>query len=507
MNAIKALPTSGPAAQTTGEAPSGRGLGARAVQKSAFAGLLATLDQGGRGRSEPRARKTGEETASVQAQAQSAMALASMLQQPLILPRPQLQPVETGVRGFSEIPKLHEMRGSATSLAQNLGGSAGLQSRSGVASRGGQAAGALAAATTPLLAGGAAFRSAAERAVTAKAPRPELELPQAGKAEPREQPSQVGDKSRATLAARAATDSALAAAVAKSPLLAGNAALRQVQLAHAAQLSGLPQASATAGRHGHEKLAVERGKQADAHKADKAGGAQGHKAAAGAGVEGARESAAESQSNVVDPSIALRPVLARDPSLAEPGTTRTPTAPREAAGEVSGLAGSAGMNAGQVRGPQFAPMQEAAPPSAARQLAEFVAAKVPEAPTRFDLTLHPDNLGTVDVRLSVQGDAVQLAMITQNGETRELLSREMGELRQALADKGLQLAGADVSTREDAQRQAATSHFEREDRQGAHHPSPRGEHEPRAAAATSSAPAPGPAAPRILNTSGLDIHA
>ena len=83
----------------------------------------------------------------------------------------------------------------------------------------------------------------------------------------------------------------------------------------------------------------------------------------------------------------------------------------------------------------------------AERLAEAVAARVPEAPTRFSITVTPESLGAVEVQLVVRGQAVQLSMQAASEEARDTLAAGMDELRAALLSRGLSLSGADVDTR------------------------------------------------------------
>lgn len=135
----------------------------------------------------------------------------------------------------------------------------------------------------------------------------------------------------------------------------------------------------------------------------------------------------------------------------------------------------------------------------ADRLAEAVAARVPEAPTRFTVTVTPESLGPVDVQLVVRGQGVELSMLAASAEAREALTNGMDELRAALADRGLQLTGADVGARSDS---------------GQHPPRPRhADDEPssapaKKATAPTGASSPTPGAPRTHVGDGrVDLHA
>lgn len=60
------------------------------------------------------------------------------------------------------------------------------------------------------------------------------------------------------------------------------------------------------------------------------------------------------------------------------------------------------------------------------------------------ITLHPEHLGHVDIRLTVQNGQVTAQFVTQNGMARELLENQMAQLRTALQGHGLQVERMEV---------------------------------------------------------------
>jgi flagellar hook-length control protein FliK len=94
----------------------------------------------------------------------------------------------------------------------------------------------------------------------------------------------------------------------------------------------------------------------------------------------------------------------------------------------------------------------AQPLAPAAQLAEAVAARLPEAPIRFEVTVTPESLGPVDVQLRLRGGAVEVSLVAQSADAREALAAGFAELGDTLSRMGIDLAGADVTTRDDGQR-------------------------------------------------------
>lgn len=74
---------------------------------------------------------------------------------------------------------------------------------------------------------------------------------------------------------------------------------------------------------------------------------------------------------------------------------------------------------------------------------------------RTELKLHPPQLGTLDVRVSVEGDRASVQFISANPVTREVLEAAMPRLRESLAEGGLLLDDATVSD------QASEEHAQR----------------------------------------------
>lgn len=64
------------------------------------------------------------------------------------------------------------------------------------------------------------------------------------------------------------------------------------------------------------------------------------------------------------------------------------------------------------------------------------------------LRLNPGSLGSIEVKLSMQSEQVNISFVTQNTATRDALEQALPKLRESLDEKGLELTGADVSQQE-----------------------------------------------------------
>ncbi len=64
------------------------------------------------------------------------------------------------------------------------------------------------------------------------------------------------------------------------------------------------------------------------------------------------------------------------------------------------------------------------------------------------LRLNPASLGSIEVKLSLQNEQVNISFIAQHVATRDALEQALPRLRESLGDNGLELANADVSQQE-----------------------------------------------------------
>jgi len=77
------------------------------------------------------------------------------------------------------------------------------------------------------------------------------------------------------------------------------------------------------------------------------------------------------------------------------------------------------------------------------------------------LRISPDGLGPVEIRLSLDGDRVDVALHAAQADTRQALEQALPRLREMLAQQGLQLGHADVGQRQSS---GASDHPSRERR-------------------------------------------
>ncbi|WP_019624268.1 flagellar hook-length control protein FliK [Thioalkalivibrio thiocyanoxidans] len=84
-------------------------------------------------------------------------------------------------------------------------------------------------------------------------------------------------------------------------------------------------------------------------------------------------------------------------------------------------------------------------PGGERELSDQIRMLARAQGGRTEIKLHPPQLGTLDVRLNVDGDRATVQFISTNPVTREVLEAAMPRLRESLAQSGLTLEDATVS--------------------------------------------------------------
>jgi flagellar hook-length control protein FliK len=120
-----------------------------------------------------------------------------------------------------------------------------------------------------------------------------------------------------------------------------------------------------------------------------------------------------------------------------------------------------------------------AQPMAVPDLIQNAQVMVRDGGGEMKVTLTPDGLGEVAMRVSVNEGKVSVQMITESDEAKKLIERQLGELKTSLISQNLNVDGIKVDTAtnlgkqmeqqyQDAQRQMAQQNLEqfRQDQQG-----------------------------------------
>ncbi|NEV60496.1 hypothetical protein G3446_01085 [Thiorhodococcus minor] len=115
----------------------------------------------------------------------------------------------------------------------------------------------------------------------------------------------------------------------------------------------------------------------------------------------------------------------------------------DAAGLVTGLKGgdaSAGLQRAQVFD-----LSKLLQPGGEGRLAEQVKWTMQAGLESAELKLHPPSLGTLDVRVTMEGDKASVQFVSPHPVVREVLEAALPRLREALAQDGVALVDVSVS--------------------------------------------------------------
>lgn len=121
------------------------------------------------------------------------------------------------------------------------------------------------------------------------------------------------------------------------------------------------------------------------------------------------------------------------------------------AGALDGAAATAGTPAQQLAGRIATTAQElqhaAQQAAAAHNAAGASAAQPLHAPVRvLNIDLHPQDLGSVTVRMSLVGDTLEVQIAAERGETAQMLRQDSDQITDMLRSAGLQVDGLVVRT-------------------------------------------------------------
>ena len=139
-------------------------------------------------------------------------------------------------------------------------------------------------------------------------------------------------------------------------------------------------------------------------------------------------------------------------------------------GKGSPLSETGPVTAGQLalRAGLNAPVKTAPPipvEQFAKDMTQFVVNKLEivkhQGFTEARISLNPEHLGQVDIKISMQNGQLVAQFLTRNSDAKELLDQQMSQLRAALQGQGLQVEKLEVSQSS----QSPTSQFYQEGRQ------------------------------------------
>lgn len=94
-----------------------------------------------------------------------------------------------------------------------------------------------------------------------------------------------------------------------------------------------------------------------------------------------------------------------------------------------------------------------ADPSAAQQLKDRVMVQIQQKLQTAEVQLHPEDLGTMQIKLNLQQDQLSVQFIVQQGAAKEALEQQMPRLRDMLEQQGIALTEGQVEQRQSGSQQ------------------------------------------------------
>lgn len=90
-------------------------------------------------------------------------------------------------------------------------------------------------------------------------------------------------------------------------------------------------------------------------------------------------------------------------------------------------------------------------PTAASKLLERVMYQVQQKIQSAEVQLHPEDLGAMQIKLSLQQDQVTVQFLVQNGAAKDAVEQQLSRLKDMLQQQGMQLADGQVEQRQQGQ--------------------------------------------------------
>ncbi|WP_075183525.1 flagellar hook-length control protein FliK [Pantoea sp. 1.19] len=177
----------------------------------------------------------------------------------------------------------------------------------------------------------------------------------------------------------------------------------------------------------------------------------------------AADAAADSARGASPPLAALAPRIREEATPAAPVAAAQSTPALPAAGSMGAVA----QPAGPVPPPVTAQLSAQLGSQAWQQgLSQHIMLFSRQGQQSAELKLHPQELGAIQVSLTLDNDQAQLSLVSGHGQVRAALEAALPHLRTALAESGIQLGQSSVSG------DGAFQHAASGERQQDHPPSP-----------------------------------
>lgn len=152
-----------------------------------------------------------------------------------------------------------------------------------------------------------------------------------------------------------------------------------------------------------------------------------------------------------EPASVVRSATLDTAANATPGTAATPTTPLV---HATSIATHVNKLTETLKTADVAPQQlplDLQQPNTATKLAERVMYQVHQKIQSAEVQLHPEDLGAMQIKVSLQQDQLSVQFVVQQGAAKEALEQQMPRLKDMLQQQGMQLADGQVEQRQSQQ--------------------------------------------------------
>lgn len=159
------------------------------------------------------------------------------------------------------------------------------------------------------------------------------------------------------------------------------------------------------------------------------------------------------------------PVVTTVPAFAQQLQQITETTP--VAGSVGHTVGhSAAITTGNTtllsarpaETPGWQPPLALSEPAAAQQIKDRVMVQIQHKLQTVEVQLHPEELGSMQIKLNLQQDQLSVQFVVQQGAAKEALEQQMPKLRELLEQQGIALSEGQVEQRQSGSQQEQHTH-------------------------------------------------
>ncbi len=116
------------------------------------------------------------------------------------------------------------------------------------------------------------------------------------------------------------------------------------------------------------------------------------------------------------------------------------------------------LSARPAETPGWQPPLALSEPAAAQQIKDRVMVQIQHKLQTVEVQLHPEELGSMQIKLNLQQDQLSVQFVVQQGAAKEALEQQMPKLRELLEQQGIALSEGQVEQRQSGSQQEQHTH-------------------------------------------------